>query len=167
MYLKTLQKALSTVRDERIKLTNEVLTGMKVIKLQAWEKEFENRIREVRERELFIFRKYALEYFLYVFKMVRPIHWVHDNFEWFVDNFHIFAGTLLPSVCPARCTPRFPCWWPSSPSPHTLRWATRWTWPLPSPRWPSSTCCASLFSCCHRYYLASYLIQLFSQFLVS
>lgn len=57
MYLKTLQKALSTVRDERIKLTNEVLSGMKVIKLQAWEKEFENRIREVRERELAIFRK--------------------------------------------------------------------------------------------------------------
>jgi Tfp pilus assembly protein PilV len=57
MYLKTLQKALSSVRDERIKLTNEVLSGMKVIKLQAWEKEFENRIREVRERELDIFRK--------------------------------------------------------------------------------------------------------------
>ena len=57
MYLKSLQKALSTVRDERIKLTNEVLAGMKVIKLQAWEREFEARIRDVRERELFIFRK--------------------------------------------------------------------------------------------------------------
>jgi ATP-binding cassette subfamily C (CFTR/MRP) protein 1 len=57
MYLKTLQKALSGVRDERIKLTNEVLSGMKVIKLQAWEREFENRIKDVRERELDIFRK--------------------------------------------------------------------------------------------------------------
>jgi Tfp pilus assembly protein PilV len=57
MHLKTLQKALSAVRDERIKLTNEVLTGMKVIKLQAWEKEFENRIRDVRERELEIFKR--------------------------------------------------------------------------------------------------------------
>jgi Tfp pilus assembly protein PilV len=57
MHLKTLQKALSTVRDERIKLTNEVLTGMKVIKLQAWEKEFESRIRDVRERELEIFKR--------------------------------------------------------------------------------------------------------------
>lgn len=57
MHLKTLQKALSKVRDERIKLTNEVLTGMKVIKLQAWENEFENRIKDVRERELEIFKK--------------------------------------------------------------------------------------------------------------
>ena len=57
MHLKTLQKALSGVRDERIKLTNEVLSGMKVIKLQAWEKEFENRITNVRERELDLFRK--------------------------------------------------------------------------------------------------------------
>jgi len=57
MYLKTLQKTLSGVRDERIKLTNEVLAGMKVIKLQAWEREFENRIKDVRERELDTFRK--------------------------------------------------------------------------------------------------------------
>jgi ATP-binding cassette, subfamily C (CFTR/MRP), member 1 len=63
MHLKDLQKALSKVRDERIKLTNEVLSGMKVIKLQAWEKEFESRIHEVRERELTIFRKYGIIYF--------------------------------------------------------------------------------------------------------
>ena len=57
MYMKKLQKELSTVRDERIKLTNEVLTGMKVIKLQAWEREFQNRINDVRERELEIFKR--------------------------------------------------------------------------------------------------------------
>ena len=57
MYMKKLQKELSTVRDERIKLTNEVLTGMKVIKLQAWELEFQNRINDVRERELEIFKR--------------------------------------------------------------------------------------------------------------
>ncbi len=32
---------------------------MKVIKLQAWEKEFQNRIVEVREKELAIFRKWV------------------------------------------------------------------------------------------------------------
>lgn len=28
------------VRDERIKVSNEVLSGMKVIKVQAWENEY-------------------------------------------------------------------------------------------------------------------------------
>jgi ATP-binding cassette, subfamily C (CFTR/MRP), member 1 len=58
-YLKTLQKQMSTVRDERVKVTNEVLAGMKVIKFQAWEKEFEKRINEIRDRELDLFRKYV------------------------------------------------------------------------------------------------------------
>lgn len=35
MHMKSLQKELSKVRDERIKLSNEVLSGMKVIKLQV------------------------------------------------------------------------------------------------------------------------------------
>jgi len=56
-YLQELQEELSGVRDERMKLTNEVLAGMKVIKLQAWEREFENRIKDVRERELEIFKR--------------------------------------------------------------------------------------------------------------
>lgn len=74
MHMKSIQKQLSKVRDERIKLSNEVLSGMKVIKLQvthryglfvsrvillvqAWEREFQNRIIEVRERELKLFKK--------------------------------------------------------------------------------------------------------------
>jgi len=56
-YMKTLQRALSTIRDTRIKLTNEVLSGMKVIKLQAWEEEFLLRIKTIRAEELTTFRK--------------------------------------------------------------------------------------------------------------
>lgn len=59
MYMKSLQQKLSKIRDERIKFTNEILAGMKVIKLQAWEKEFQNRIIEVRNKELAVFRQYA------------------------------------------------------------------------------------------------------------
>jgi ATP-binding cassette subfamily C (CFTR/MRP) protein 1 len=55
--MKTLQRQLSKIRDERIKLSNEVLAGMKVIKLQAWEKEFQNRIIDVRNNELRVFRR--------------------------------------------------------------------------------------------------------------
>lgn len=56
-YMKTLQKDLSKVRDDRIKLSNETLSGMKVIKLQAWEEEFEKRLIQIRDLELATFRK--------------------------------------------------------------------------------------------------------------
>lgn len=42
--LKSIQKQLSKVRDERVKLCNEVFGGMKIIKLQAWEREFQRKI---------------------------------------------------------------------------------------------------------------------------
>jgi ABC-type multidrug transport system fused ATPase/permease subunit len=58
--LKRLQSQMAKVRDERIKISNEVLGGMKVIKFQAWEGEFEKRINEIRDRELVIFRKYCI-----------------------------------------------------------------------------------------------------------
>jgi len=60
MHMKSLQKSLSSLRDERIKLTNEVLNGMKVIKLQAWEAELQHRVQDVRERELAVFRTYSI-----------------------------------------------------------------------------------------------------------
>ena len=58
--LKSLQSQMAKVRDERIKVSNEVLGGMKVIKFQAWEAEFEKRINEIRDRELTIFRQYCI-----------------------------------------------------------------------------------------------------------
>jgi ABC-type multidrug transport system fused ATPase/permease subunit len=59
-HLKTIQKALSKLRDERIKLTNEVLNGIRVIKLQSWEKEFMKRILQVRENELKELKRYVI-----------------------------------------------------------------------------------------------------------
>ncbi|CAH3177882.1 unnamed protein product [Porites lobata] len=38
--------------DERIKLMNEVLSGIKVLKLYAWEESFINKITEIRNKEL-------------------------------------------------------------------------------------------------------------------
>lgn len=58
-YMKSLQQKLSKIRDERVKVTNEVLAGMKVIKVQAWEGEFNRKIMEIRERELENLRIYV------------------------------------------------------------------------------------------------------------
>lgn len=38
--------------DARLRLVNELLQGMRVIKLRAWENVFENRIRKTRDQEL-------------------------------------------------------------------------------------------------------------------
>lgn len=40
------------LRDERIKITNEVFSGIKIIKVYAWEDSFEAKVVEVRNREL-------------------------------------------------------------------------------------------------------------------
>lgn len=40
------------LKDERIKMMNEVLSGIKVIKLYAWEIPMEEHIEEIRRKEL-------------------------------------------------------------------------------------------------------------------
>lgn len=39
-------------KDERVKLMNEVLGGIKVLKLYAWEPSFENQVLQIREKEI-------------------------------------------------------------------------------------------------------------------
>lgn len=46
-------------KDERIKMMNEVLNGMKVLKLYAWEPPMEAHIGEIREKEVNILKKIA------------------------------------------------------------------------------------------------------------
>jgi len=62
-FLATLQRNLQikfmTTKDARIKLMNEVLNGMKVLKLYAWEQSFEEKIMEIRQKELVILKKYT------------------------------------------------------------------------------------------------------------
>ena len=43
--------------DERVKLMNELLTGIRIVKLSAWEAAFSNQIRDIRKRELEEVRK--------------------------------------------------------------------------------------------------------------
>ncbi|GIX88296.1 multidrug resistance-associated protein 1 [Caerostris darwini] len=39
-------------KDERVKLVNEVLSGIKVLKLYAWEEAFKDKINQIREKEV-------------------------------------------------------------------------------------------------------------------
>jgi ABC-type multidrug transport system fused ATPase/permease subunit len=47
-----LQKRVMNIKDNRIKVENEVLGGMKIIKLYAWERPFARKIHAIRDREL-------------------------------------------------------------------------------------------------------------------
>ncbi|VDL63546.1 unnamed protein product [Nippostrongylus brasiliensis] len=46
-----------TLKDERIRMTNEVLSGIKVVKLYAWEPAMESVIDEIRVKEMALVRK--------------------------------------------------------------------------------------------------------------
>ena len=46
-------------KDSRIRLMNEILNGIKEIKLYAWEYHFQEDVQNVRHKELSIIRKIA------------------------------------------------------------------------------------------------------------
>jgi glutamine cyclotransferase len=48
-----------TLKDQRIKLMNEVLGGIKVLKLYAWELSFKDKVNEIRDKELQTLKKYS------------------------------------------------------------------------------------------------------------
>ncbi|XP_005090015.1 multidrug resistance-associated protein 1 [Aplysia californica] len=58
--LGTLQTQLMACKDERMKVMNELLSGIKIVKLFAWEKSFKRRVLEVRDAELSKLRTGAL-----------------------------------------------------------------------------------------------------------
>ena len=46
-------------KDERVKLMNEVLSGIKVLKLYAWEPSFEEQILKIRDKEIKVLKEAA------------------------------------------------------------------------------------------------------------
>ncbi|XP_041075962.1 ATP-binding cassette sub-family C member 3-like isoform X1 [Polyodon spathula] len=46
-------------KDARIKLMSEILNGIKVLKLYAWENSFKEKVKQIREKELKVLRKSA------------------------------------------------------------------------------------------------------------
>ncbi|XP_054614670.1 multidrug resistance-associated protein 1 [Dunckerocampus dactyliophorus] len=59
MKTKAYQVAQMKSKDNRIKLMNEMLNGIKVLKLYAWELAFKGKVSEIRESELQVLKKAA------------------------------------------------------------------------------------------------------------
>jgi ATP-binding cassette, subfamily C (CFTR/MRP), member 1 len=93
--LKKLQIDQMTVKDERIKFMNEILNGMKVLKLYAWEPSFEEIVLEARHREMKILKLIALynaaTYFIW---SLAPFLIAMASFITFV----MIGGVLTPEV---------------------------------------------------------------------
>ncbi|XP_067675076.1 ATP-binding cassette sub-family C member 2-like [Haliotis asinina] len=70
-------------KDEKIKLLNEVLTGMKVLKLLAWEKCFGDKLDTIRNKELSVLRR------LYIFRAFTVFCW---NASPYVISVVMFCG---------------------------------------------------------------------------
>lgn len=58
--LRTYQVKQMIKKDHRVKLMNEILSGMRVLKLYAWEPSFEQTIQGVRDEEMVILRQTAM-----------------------------------------------------------------------------------------------------------
>lgn len=57
--IKDLQIRQMKNKDERVKLMNEVLNGIKVLKLYAWELSFEEQVLKIREKEIKVLKEAA------------------------------------------------------------------------------------------------------------
>lgn len=57
-YIGIFRRRISKISANRVKLTNEVLQGIRVIKFYAWEDSINETIRQIREEEVALMRKY-------------------------------------------------------------------------------------------------------------
>ncbi|XP_035828954.1 multidrug resistance-associated protein 1 [Aplysia californica] len=57
--LRKLQAMNMKLKDRRVKLITDVLSGIKVLKLYAWEESFEEKISEIRSQEMKVLRRLA------------------------------------------------------------------------------------------------------------
>ncbi|CAI2349449.1 unnamed protein product [Caenorhabditis sp. 36 PRJEB53466] len=59
-FIKSSQQKQMKIKDERTKLSNEMLNGIKVVKLYAWEESFEEQINKLRAREVRMLRNVCI-----------------------------------------------------------------------------------------------------------
>ncbi|KAJ3116514.1 hypothetical protein HDU96_009500 [Phlyctochytrium bullatum] len=72
--LAQIRKDVAPITDQRVKLTTEVLTGIRVIKFFAWEVPFLNNIEDLRKKEIvLVFRRSILQAFAMTLAFGIPI----------------------------------------------------------------------------------------------
>lgn len=71
-------------KDNRIKLMNEILNGIKVLKLYAWELAFKDKVLAIRQEELKVLKKSA--YLAAV-----------GTFTWVCTPFLVSEANLIPA----------------------------------------------------------------------
>ena len=81
----TVQIGQMKYKDARIKMITEVLNGIKVLKLYAWEESFEKQILEIREKELRQLQKAA---------RLEAV----SAFNWFVSPFLVAFSSFVAYV---------------------------------------------------------------------
>lgn len=59
-FLRKYQLQQMKLKDKRMKLMSEVLSGIKVLKLYAWEGSFEKKVEDIRKEELIIIKKFSM-----------------------------------------------------------------------------------------------------------
>merc|ERR1719489_112505 len=80
------------LKDERMKMMNEVLNGIKVLKMYAWEPSFEKQIEDVRKKELKSLRKVA------VLKAVSSFLWNCTPFFVTITSFGVYLALSPDNV---------------------------------------------------------------------
>ncbi|NXR75548.1 MRP1 protein, partial [Pycnonotus jocosus] len=96
MKTKSYQVAQMKSKDNRIKLMNEILNGIKVLKLYAWELAFREKVLEIRQKELQVLKKSAY------LAAVGTFTWVCAPFLVALSTFAVYVMTDKNRVLDAQ-----------------------------------------------------------------
>uniref|UniRef100_A0A8C1N9Q3 ATP-binding cassette, sub-family C (CFTR/MRP), member 3 n=1 Tax=Cyprinus carpio TaxID=7962 RepID=A0A8C1N9Q3_CYPCA len=83
-------------KDERIKQMNEILNGIKVLKLYAWETSFQEKILQIRQKELNVLRKTAY------LSALSTMAWISAPFLVALTTFAVFVTVREENVLDAE-----------------------------------------------------------------
>ncbi|CAD5116964.1 DgyrCDS5802 [Dimorphilus gyrociliatus] len=95
--VKELQRKQMELKDSRIKFVNQILMGIKVLKLYAWEQYFANKAMDIRKKEIYLLKKAA------IYNAFATITWICSPYMVSLACFGTYVyfsndNTLTPSM---------------------------------------------------------------------